>query len=349
MEQAKFDIVKSAIQISRAGEVLVPLHDTPMKGADEFSDFFSTGMNNASGNARTLLASMGASSAAMREIVANPDKVYRVVEGGVTTIEGTDLVHGAIWRSGTDGKGLKEMTKFAEVGQTAKIASTFVSQGMLIYIACELNDIKKGISEIQNELFESEVSHMKGCIRFAGTALRHYRKHHEKGLLFNAIQSLETAVDPLLDAIMRQVRRTPANTSFLGTSKKELKGYYDEALSAVICLLKGMIALSILYSVVDPDFGKEELSNLLASFLGNKDMVVWLHKAGIALAQNGYGEKYREIVEKMEKSLKLQRQLLVVPNVGLMLTGKQIADLQLSMADECSLQNNERAQELVRA
>ena len=336
MQQPEFEVVKGDCQISREREVLVPLHDLSSKErSDEFSDFFLTGISNASGNARTLLASAGTSSAAIREMVANPGKLYRVVEGGVTTIEGTDLVRGAVWRSGADGKGMKELTKFAEVGQTARIASTFVSQGMLIYIACELNDIKKGISEIQNELFESEVSRMKGCVRFTGTALRHYGVHHEKGLLFNAIQSLETEVDPLLDAIMRQVRRTPASTSFFGMGKNELKGFYDEALSAVICLLKGMVALSILYSVADPDFGKKELSKLLDSFFENKDMVVWLKKAGSELAYKGYGDKYRARIEKMNESLNMQRQLLVAPNVGVMLTGRQIADLQLPMAGEC--------------
>ena len=323
-----YEIVKQGTDITSATEVLVPLRDVAGLSCDEFADFFSIGADNAYKNAQTLLGSAGAASVAVREAASNPGKLYRIVEGGVTQIDGTDgLVRGAVWKSGADGTGMKEMAKFAEVGQAAKVASTFVSQGMLIYIACELNDIKRGIADIQNELFEAEVSRMKGCIRFAGTALRYYRQRGEKDIIVNAIQSIETEVDPLLDAIMRQVRRLPPKTSFLKVDKEELKASYDAALSALLCLLKGMLVLSILYSVSDPDFGKEEFVRLIDSVIGNNAIINWLNKAGQSLSLNGYGDKYRERIESLVKSLNVQKRVLSAQSVGLLLTGQQMAKL----------------------
>ncbi len=300
-----------------------------LSDGDEFVDFFSVGNEVGNGNARDALSKLGASSVVLREAATNPGKLYQLVEGGVTPVEGSDgLVRGVLWRSAPDGKGVKEMAKFAEVGQAAKIATTFFSQGMLIYIASELNAIKKQMAEIQNELFESEVSRMKGCVRFAGTALRHYRRNGNKELLFNAIQSVETEVDPLLDAIMRQVRRIPTTTSLLGQNKDELKHSYDEALSATMWLLRGMVALAVLYSVTDPEFGKGELNGLLRDFLDNREIVKWLQSAGKTLSQKGFGEKFCTRIGSMEKSLKEQQRVLSAPSCGVLLTGQQLVELQ---------------------
>lgn len=312
-------------------EPLVPLKIPTLPEDDEFADFFAAGKDAENATFQELLPMAGAGSVMMREALSRPDQCYRLVKGGMTPIEGSDgLFRGVTWNSGADGTGVKEMAQFAEVGQAAKIASTFFSQGMLIYIACELNDIKKGIADIQEELFQGEVSRMKGCIRFAGTALRHYRQHREKTLLFNAIQSVETEIDPLLDVIMRRLRKTPTQTSLLGMGKDELKKIYDESLSAVVWLLKGMVALAVLYSVSDPEFGKNELSRLLRSFLGqrNNEILNWLKSAGGTLAQKGYGSKSKERIVSMGKAVEDQVKVLSAPSSGLVLTGRQLQELQ---------------------
>ena len=313
------------------GCALVPWRGYTMtlSDGDEFSDFFSVGNEVCNGNARAVISSLGASSVVLREAANNPGKLYQLVEGGVTPVDGSGgLVRGVVWRSAPDGKGVKEMAKFAEVSQTAKLAATFFAQGMLIYIASELNAMKKQISEIQNELFESEVSRMKGCVRFAGTALRHYRRNGNKELLFNAIQSVETEIDPLLDAIMRQVRRMPSTTSVFGQNKEELKHSYDEAISATMWLLRGMVALAVLYSVTDPEFGKGELNRLLKDFLSNREIVEWLQRAGKTLTQKGFDEKLSTRIGSMVKSLNEQNRVLAAPSCGVLLTGRQLVELQ---------------------
>jgi len=328
MSEANCPVVQKTANESRVA--LVPWLDSSamVPAGDEFSDFFSVGEFAGRVNAQNLLSTIGASSVAIREAATNPGRLYQLVEGGVSPIEGSDgLVRGVVWRSAPEGRGIKEMAKFKEIGQAAKIASTFFSQGMLIYIASELNAIKKQVSEIQNELFEAEVSRMKGCVRFAGTAMRHYRRNGDKGLLFNAIQSVETEVDPLLDAIMRQMRRTPTKTSLFGMKEAELKQSYDEALSATMWLIRGMVALAVLYSVTDPEFGKSELNNLLKTMMDNRGIQNWLMDAGKTLTQKGFDEKCYTRIEGLRRSVELQHRVLSAPSSGILLTGRQLVEL----------------------
>jgi len=313
-------------------EVLIPLRgDVDLQKSDDLADLFSASTESNHTFWRDHLTTLGAASSAVREALSHPDGIYRLVEGGVTPVEGSKgLVRGAQWCSGAEGKGMKQMALFKEAGRTAALASTFFSQSMMIYIAYELNDIKKGIEDIKSEMFNAEVSRMKGCVRFAGTVLRHYRRNGDKVLLFNAVQSLETEVDPLLDAIIRKTRQLPTDTKFMKVSDSDLERSFYEIRSAVVWLLKGMVALSIVYSVTDADFGKGELLHLLKDFSeGNRAIIDWLEHAGHSLSLKGGDTGYvvKENIVRMKENVQKQIKVLEAPRVGLLLTGRQLAAL----------------------
>ena len=325
-------------------EALVPWQVQQLPSNDVLYEFFEAGDTARRMTAQDLFAVTGASSVAVREAI-NPDKFYRLVKGEISEIPGSGgNIRGVEWRSGSEGKGMKKFAEFKQVGNAVKLASTFFSQGMLIYIAAELNDIKKGIAEIQNELFESEVSKMKGLIDSAGRTLRHYRRNQDTDLLNNAIQPLGAEIVPLLDAIVRRVRRLPSETSLFGPRASTIKANYDEVMSAIIWLLKGMVALCLLYSVHDPEFGKAEMKKLLGKFREAKELSEWLVKVGRTLAMKDYGEKYYDDVVRMGETLKCQREVLSAPNVGISLSGRQLLELQdksYAASVECGVRQRE--------
>lgn len=330
-------------------EALVPWQAPQLPSNDVLYEFFEAGdvarRESAHDLLHDLLVVSGASSVTVREAI-NPDKVYRLVKGGITEVPGSGgNIRGVEWRCGLDGKGMRKFAEFKQVGNAVKLASTFFSQGMLIYIACELNDIKKGIVEIQDELFESEVSKMKGLIDSAGRTLRLYRRNRDTDLLNNAIQPLGAEIVPLLEAIVRRVRRLPSETSLFGPSASTVKANYDKVMSAIIWLLKGMVALCLLYSVHDPEFGKAEMINLLDKFREAKELGEWLAKVGRTLAMKDYGEKYYDDVVRMEKTLLCQHKVLSASNVGISLSGRQLLELQdqsTVSSVECGVRQRER-------
>ena len=313
-------------------EVLLPLENFPVdSAADDLFEFVSAAETARNDALRGLLSevNVGAAVRLAREAAARPDRLYRLVEGGVTPVKGAPhLVRGAQWASGAEGSGLKKMALFREVGSTAALASAFFSQGLLVYVATELNRLRTDLEGLRADLFQAEVSRMKGCVRFAGTALRHYGLHWEKALLFNAIQSLETEVDPLLDAVMRRVRARPAQASAWGNGAERLEASYEEVFGAVIWLLKGMSVLAVLYSVTDPDFGRRELDRLLRDFHGRwRDVGRWLSLAGRALAEKGYGSDPRERIVSLDRTVSDQVAMLRAPRRGLLIEGRRLAAL----------------------
>lgn len=330
--------VERSVVEYRGGELqstetlLIPWRNLPATTGmrDELGDLFQAGDASGGTTLNELLPEVGAASAAVREALKNPDQIFRLVEGGMSPVKGgKDLLRGGVWKSGAEGKGMLEMAKFKQVGRAAALASTFFSQGMLIYVAHELNQIRKQLADIKTELFQSEVSRMKGCVRFAGTALRYYQKNREKGLVFNAIQSVETEIDPLADAILRKLNRTPSKTAFLGMSAADLKTAYIESREAVLWLLKGLVSLAVLYSVADPVFGKQELKRAFSELIANDGIFNWMDRAGRELTNKGqFGEEQVALIKNIAHKLKQEVTLLDAPRTGILISGRQILELE---------------------
>lgn len=156
-----------------------------------------------------------ATGANVLQAIKNDGTLYRLVSNTKLSAAENGLKYGV--ERGADGA-IKGHGKFAKVGgTTAVVASQVLAQGMLIQMSFQLQALQAAVDDIKNDLFESKIDDLTGCVESVVYAITVFGSNGDKGPISSAIAQVIPSFEILLGAVKREIVRIDSKSYFWST------------------------------------------------------------------------------------------------------------------------------------
>lgn len=151
--------------------------------------------------------------------------------------------------------------EFEKAGvNAARIASQVFAQGMLISIACDLQEIKHDLQDIKDELFFDHVGEVISILQTVEKEIETYQFGHEEKMA-DLRRELSTKTNDLRQAVSRRLEKlSPSITLWdnwnpFRPKHDQITAELNLLIPAIETLIKGITVSAELYSLIGPEQG----------------------------------------------------------------------------------------------